>query len=143
MTFESFINDYAIPENWKVISSRLDVTKLSYTKQRMKIIGEIVEYFEANENYRNNFSADSYMQMLDELADICIACCTLLRLQERKYIRLSIPGFSDEISWINKVVTRQHDALLTSIYDFSVLNSLDLCGAMRKKIAYNATRKDW
>jgi NTP pyrophosphatase (non-canonical NTP hydrolase) len=143
MNFETFINENVIPENWKVLSARFDTSQWSYTNQRLKIIGEIIEFHEARTRQLNYPSLEAQSLMVEELADVCISCCTLHSLQERKYTMIRIPGSMSELSWINKIVTRQTDAVITSALDYAENAGIDLRTAIEKKIAYNARRIDW
>ena len=59
-SIESFINKEVIPRNWEVLSSRFDTTKFTVFAQRMKIIGEILEFYEAIADYRQPRSQHSF-----------------------------------------------------------------------------------
>lgn len=142
-SIESFINEEVIPRNWEVLSSRFDTTKFSVFAQRMKIIGEILEFYEAIADYRQTRSQHSFAIALDELADICIASCTLIRLQDRKYLQKTVPLRSSEEEWIRLVINRRIDVLLSTVLEYAGMFSVDIRQIILRKIEYNMIRTDW
>ena len=80
--FEIFINETVIPQNWKILAQRLNMTTMKLPQQRLKIIGEIIEYSEARDEYNARLDHISYEKMCLELADICLSVCTLMYLQD-------------------------------------------------------------
>jgi hypothetical protein len=141
--FESFINDTVISENWSIISSRFDVSKFTVYIQRNKIIGEINEFYEARENYKENQSDKNYRHMVEELSDICIACCTFLKLQNEKYEYQELKQSFEIEDWIHLVVNHDINSIITAIKKYANYFYIDLCSAILQKVEYNRTRSDW
>jgi hypothetical protein len=143
MNFESFINDFVIPENWSILSSRFNVESWTPAMQRMKIIGEIIEFYEALEHYKTVRSPLGFSYVIDELADIVISTCTLIKILDRKYCQYTEAYEQNPEQWILLVTSQRNDKLITNIEEYSRLVSIDLEGAIRRKLAYNRTRTDW
>ena len=142
MNFESFINDFVIPENWKILSARFPVELFTREDQRLKIIGEIIEFHEALTVYKE-LVPENYDDVIAELADIVISTCTMLRILERGY-RWYNESFSvSPEAWICLVLGRNFDRLISTAKEYSELHGIDLEEAIRKKIEYNRTRPDW
>ncbi len=143
MNFEQFINDQAIPKNWEILSARLDMNNQTVEKQRRKIIGEILEYSEAAENFRASNSEQDYREMCFELADIALAICSLLHIQERRYVQSKHPFATDAESMIMRIICRASSEVLSGLREYTLLLNIDLIGFMKEKMEYNRTRKDW
>lgn len=142
MTFESFINDFVIPENWSILSSRFDMSIQTPALQRLKIIGEIIEFHEALTAYKEEVPPN-YDNVVSELADIVISTCTMLRILDRKYRQYTEAFEADPEQWILLVTGRRFDKLITNILEYSEQASIDLEAAIKQKIEYNRTRPDW
>lgn len=142
-TFEPFINDFVIPENWSILSARFDVSIWTPANQRLKIIGEIIEFHEAMELYKTVPTPLGFSDVIDELADIVISTCTIIKILDRKYRQYTEAYEQDPEQWILLVTGRRYDKLITNIKEYSRFVSIDLEGAIRRKLAYNRTRKDW
>lgn len=142
MTFESFINDFVIPENWSILSARFPVELFTPKEQRLKIIVEIIEFHEAltacKELVPSNFD-----DVVAELADIVISTCTMLRILDRKYRQYTDAFEADPEQWILLVTGRRFDKLITIIQEYAELHAINLEKAIREKIEYNRTRSDW
>ncbi len=143
MKFERFINKEVIPLHWEIVSSRIDFSEVTMKAQRMRIIDEIIEYFDAREAYEKNHTVENYKAMSFEYADIALAICTLLKLQGRTYKALTVVGTADPEDLIKKVLQRATDDVLTLLYDQSCILGIDLIQSMIEKMEFNKTRKDW
>ena len=141
--FENFINDEAIPTNWRVISSRFDMSNWTFKQQRLKIIGEILELADEQDQYAQHGDSLSYEKLCLELADVCIAICTLMHLQGRKFLIVKGKFESGPEGWIRQLLSRDSAFLLSSVFAYATTNSIDIVGYIRKKIKYNRTRMDW
>lgn len=141
--FESFINDYAIPKNWEVLSARFDTSKLTVNFQRRKIIGEILEYAESVEKLKAENTELAYQEMCLELADIALSICTLLHIQGRRFVQNKYPFDADPESMIMKIICRASSEILSGLHEYALLTSIDLISHMKAKIYFNTKRKDW
>lgn len=143
MSFETFINDFVIPENWSILSARFGVTNWTLANQRLKIIAEIIEFHEALVEYNELCNQLIFSDVISELADIVISTCTLFRMLDRKY-RQYTEAFTDSPEeWINLVLGRRFDKLVSNCEEYASTLSIDLETAIRRKIEYNRTRPDW
>lgn len=142
-TFESFINDFVIPENWSILSARFAMENQTPAEQRLKIIGEIIEFHEAVELYKTVPTPLGLSDVIAELADVVISTCTLIKILDRKYRQYTEAYEQHAEQWILLVTGRRYDKLITNIAEYVSLVSIDLEGAIRRKLAYNRTRPDW
>ena len=142
-SFVSYINVQAIPENSKIMSDRFDLSRINYQTQRMKIIGEIIELYEAQRDYSVHKDQISYEKLCLEFADVCISICTLLMLQDRKFVFIETSGFFEPEVWIRKILQRETDFVLSDVFTFANRSSLNIEGYIKKKLKYNKNRKDW
>lgn len=142
-SFQSFFNTVVIPENWKILSSRFDVSQWSTDRQRAKIIGEIVEFIEARNTWIDNATPRNYEDMAFELADVCIAIATLMQIQEKTYLPINALLTQDPERWIAKIVNRESDYVIVSIVEYAEIVSIDIESFIKRKLQINRTRKDW
>lgn len=143
-SFQDFINDEVIPRSWNIIKKRIDASELTLVKQRRKIISEILEIADARERHNEEQTDESFEAAVSELADICISACTLIAIQERRFVvAMSFKSELTEEEWIRLVVNRRTDALITSVFVYASSKGINFPQAIKKKIRFNATRKDW
>lgn len=144
-TFELFINDFVIPENWSILSSRFDVSTWTSSNQRLKIIGEIVEFHEALELYKTIPTPLGFLDVIDELADIIISCCTLIRLQgsDRRFQPILINHEDDPLEWVHMVYSRDTNLVISSVACYGRKIGINVEEAISRKLVYNMQRKDW
>lgn len=141
--FASFINSTVIPENWKILSSRFDISKQTYEKQRMKIIGEIVEFYEAMLKYAEDPTLENLREANLELADIVISACTLLHIRETNHFDYETPFNYDPESWIQLVIQRRPSELIVMCEEYAKQAGISLEKDILRKLEINRTRSDW
>lgn len=141
--FTSFINSTVIPENWKILSSRFDMSKQTYEKQRMKVIGEIVEFYEAMQKYGEDPTLENLREANLELADIVISTCTLLHICGMHYQEFAIVYRDDSEYWIQLVISRRANDLIAMCEEYAIQAGSNLEKDILRKLEINRTRSDW
>jgi NTP pyrophosphatase (non-canonical NTP hydrolase) len=119
------------------------VEKWTLQDERMKIIGEILEFYNELQQYRKVASPRIYEKLCIELADIVISTCTMLKMQDRSYRQYPESYEQDPEEWIKLVLGRRFDKLITNAEEYARMFSIDIESAISRKLAYNRTRKDW
>lgn len=142
-SFQDFINDEVIPRSWNIIKKRIDASELTLVKQRRKIISEILEFADARERHNEEQTDESFEAAVSELADICISACTLIAIQERRFVVACTFKELTEEEWIRLVVNRKIDTLITAVFVYAGTKGINFPQAIKKKIRFNALRKDW
>lgn len=137
------MNTVVIPQNWKTLSRRFDIEHQTFSQQRLKIIGEIIEFHEATEAYRMDPCEENREAIRLELADIVISCATLYRLLGRDFSIIHVNGLETPEEWIHGIVSKNLGTVLCSVVRTGEKMGINVEAAVSKKLAYNRTRKDW
>lgn len=142
-SFTSFINSEVITENWNILSARFDMSKQTYEKQRMKVIGEIVEFYEAMQKYSEDPTLENMREANLELSDIVISTCTLIHICGMHYQEYHIVYHDDCEYWIQLVINRRPNDLIAMCEEYANQSGIHLEKDILRKLEINRTRLDW